>query len=81
MNNNKYCYVILETQKDEIGYIPSIVYENTKGHFPLTGKGEFAEPWHWGETFKIANEIADRKNLELDISKKESCRIICQSMF
>ena len=75
------CFVILETQCDEHGYIPSLVVENEPGHSPLTGRGEFATPWYWGKTVKRAREVCARVNLDrYGISKNTAARIVASTM-
>lgn len=77
----RYCYVILETQRDEHGFIPSLVTEDEAGHSPMTGKGEGATPWYWGETLERAQAVCERFNRErLGISPATAARIVCSSM-
>ncbi len=73
------CYVIIPDQKDEKGFIPSIVFEGEKGHNPMTGKGVGALPWHWGTTLAGAEEICRRSNEELGLTKEDVNEIILSS--
>jgi hypothetical protein len=48
------CYVVLQTQRDQHGYIPSLVTEGQPGHAPT--------PWHWGDTFEEAETVCAAVN-------------------
>jgi len=76
----KFCYVIIEGQRDEKGYIPSAVFEGRSGHYPMTGQGKHAEPWHWGETVELAEEVCARMNERMGITKKEALGMVIESM-
>jgi len=79
--STKMCYTILPTQYEEgKGYIPSLVIDGEHGHRPLTGQGEFAEPWYWGPTLEDAERIAAQKNAEMGISPKEAMQMVLRSM-
>ncbi len=79
--SRRFCYTILETQKDENGYIPSAVFEGEKGHHPMTGRGEYSSPWYWGKTSEEAQAVCDAKNAEMGISKEEALKMVLASMF
>jgi hypothetical protein len=77
------CYFINPTQdpKEHGGYVPSAVYENESGHFPMLGQGDYAQPWLWGETLAGAEAIADKINREdLGLSPRDVDQIISRSM-
>ena len=75
------CFIILETQQDEHGYIPSLVTENEPGHAPMTGRDADAVPWYWGKTRERAQAVADRVNLQrYGISHKTALRIMATTM-
>jgi hypothetical protein len=76
-----YCYDIHPTQTPhpQHGYIPSIVVEGDPGHYPLTGRGEHATPWYWGN-LDTAKKIAAEQNLRLGVDEREALRIIGSSM-
>lgn len=76
------CFVVLATQYEEgRGYIPSLVTEHEASHSPMTGRGEFAEPWYWGDTLERAQEVCDRVNLDrYGISRRTALRIMGSSM-
>ena len=63
------------------GFIPSVVYENKPGHYPMTGNGEFSEPWVWGKDFEKAEKIASEHNARMGISEDEANEILLSSMF
>lgn len=76
----KFCYVIIEDQFDEHGYIPSVVVENVSGHVPMRGNGVGASPWYWGKTLEAAYAAARSKNASLGVSEEEEARITLSSM-
>ena len=75
------CYVVLETQRDQHGYIPSLVTEGQPGHAPLTGQGEFATPWYWGDSFEEAEAVCAAMNTRRGIDAKAANEIKLSSMF
>jgi hypothetical protein len=76
-----YCYYIdpIQTPHPQHGYTPSIVVEGDPGHYPLTGRGEHATPWYWGN-LDMAEKIAAEQNLRLGVDEREALRIIGSSM-
>lgn len=75
------CYAIMESQRDEHGYIPSLVTEDESGHSPLRGRGPGSSPWYWGKTYQRAQEICDRQNLtHFGINRRTALKIIASSM-
>ena len=62
----------------ERGYRPSIVVEDTAGHFP-NGGGE-TEPWYWGFDLEAARAIAHRRNAAMGVSIEDEQRIMESSM-
>lgn len=63
------------------GFVPSLVTENEPGHCPMTGNGECAEPWYWGDTYERAQEVCDRVNLDrYGLTPKAATRIVASSM-
>jgi len=74
------CFIILEGQRDEAGYIPSVVTEGEYGHDPLTGKGECAQPWHWGKTYEEAQETCVKENARLGLGVSDVIAITLSSM-
>lgn len=79
LEQGKYCYAIVESSKDENGYIPVIVIEDEAGYYPLSGRGEHAAPWYWGKTFDGAQGIADKANERLGIDKDRAAIIVSSS--
>jgi hypothetical protein len=78
---NKFCYVVMPTQRDKNGFIPSMVKEGEMGHYPMMGKGECASPWYWGKTLKEAEEICKEANKKLGLTDKEVEELTLYSMF
>ena len=75
------CFYIPDGQRDEHGYIPSLVTENEPGHSPMTGKGEGSTPWYWGKTYRRAQEVCERVNLDrYGIGPATAWRIVTSSM-
>lgn len=81
MNDSpRQCFAILETSRDDHGYIPVLVTENIPGYSQMTGD-ESQAPWYWGKTFERAQQVADRVNKQrYGISPKTALRIIASSM-
>lgn len=79
LEHGKYCYAIVESSKDENGYIPVIVIEDESGYYPMSGRGDHAAPWYWGKTAESAQAIADKANERLGIDKDRAAIIISTS--
>jgi hypothetical protein len=75
-----FCYVIVADQKDENGYIPSMVKRDVSGHFPMRGNGPFSCPWYWGKTFEEAEETCKRANERMGLTEKDVQEIITSSV-
>lgn len=58
------CYLILLDQRDDEGYIPSVVVAGEPGHNPLVGNGDHARPWHWGRTYDEAKTLCAKFNAD-----------------
>ena len=82
MPSGKFCYTIIEGQTDDKGnYIPSAVFENEPGHYPMMGQGLCSAPWTWGPDYHKACEVATSKNKSMGISEVEAAEILTSSMF
>lgn len=77
----KFCYVVIEHQYDENGFIPSCVKENEYSHFPMTGNGDGATPWYWGKTFIEAEAVCKAQNEKMGLTENEILHLIHSSMF
>lgn len=78
----RHCYTITINCVDENGYIPSMVFEGVKGHFPMKGQGEGANPWYFGKTYEGAQSVCDKVNKEkFGLDPLECAKIVCSSMF
>ena len=75
------CYWISPSQDPAVhgGFVPSIIYENEDGHFPLVGKGEGSAPWIWGKTLDEAEALAKSMNEKRGISEEEANEILLLS--
>ena len=75
------CYWISPSQDPTVhgGFVPSIVYENEDGHFPLVGNGEGSAPYIWGNTLEEAEAVAKSANERRDISEEEANEILLLS--
>ena len=75
------CYWISPSQDPAVhgGFVPSIIYENEDGHFPLVGKGEGSAPWVWGKTLDEAEALAKSMNEKRGISEEEANKILLLS--
>ena len=80
MSVARQCYFIPVEQRDEIGFIPSLVTEGEPGHAPLSGRGRHAAAWHWGRTYDQARAFAAQENTRLGLSEADVADIICSSM-
>lgn len=74
-----YCFYITGTvTTPEGGLVPSIVYENISGHFPLTGK-QGGSPWVWGDDYASASKIAQEANARLGVDADRAMDIVSSS--
>ena len=75
------CYWISPSQDPSIygGFVPSIVYENEDGHFPLVGNGKGSAPYIWGNTLEKAEAVAKSANTRRGISEEEANEILLLS--
>lgn len=71
----KYCYVIMESSKDENGYIPCIAVEGDESCYQMSGNGPHASPWYWGKDYKTATQIAHEANNKMGITLADEIRI------
>lgn len=75
------CFYVPYDQRDEEGYIPSVVTENEPGHSPMTGNGAHAQPWHWGRTYKEAERVCAEQNLKTyGLTEADAAEIVLSSM-
>lgn len=76
-----YCvYINVANYSDELrGFIPSIVYENVSGHFPLSGKPG-GSPWVWGPEYADAQRVADQFNQRIGVTRERALEIVTSSM-
>jgi hypothetical protein len=81
MTMKRQCYHILADQRDENGYIPSLVTEDTPGHQPLSGAHPGQRPWYWGKTYDEARKTCARVNAEqFGLTETQASQIVLSSM-
>lgn len=73
------CVFVDETMMTPHGIVPSVVYENEPGHWPLSGKGAGSAPWYWGD-LATARKIAADYNAKLGLSEDDARDIVLSSM-
>jgi hypothetical protein len=74
------CFAVFPDQRDEHGFIPSVITENEPGHAPLTGNGTAAQPWYWGATYDEAKETCRKENEQAGLSTDDVIEITLSSM-
>lgn len=76
----KFCYVVNAlSMRDSSGIIPSAVFEDTPGHYPMLGNGPFASPWYWGKTIEGAQVACRHANEKLGHTPEDCVRITASS--
>lgn len=66
-------YFVMQSRQDGAGnYQALVAVEGERGYY-LTD-------WFWGSDFKVAEQIADKKNAAMGVSKKKAAKIILSSM-
>lgn len=76
----RHCIHVFQTSEVDGGYVPSVVYENVSGHFPLSGNGAHAAPWVWGPTLEDARRFAEEANTMLGLSRRDASDIVVSSL-
>jgi hypothetical protein len=71
MTQPRRCFIVLLEQRNERGFIPSVVTEGEPGHSPMIGNGEFSQPWYWGTEFDQALEVCAAANADLGLSPED----------
>jgi hypothetical protein len=80
LHTGKFCYVIIETSKDENGYIPCIAIEDDESLYPMLGRGRCATPWYWGHTMEHAEKVAREVNRRMGVTLEREFKITASSM-
>jgi len=75
-----WCYTIIETSKDDNGYIPCLVVEGEEGYWPMSGRNETQAPWYWGKTYEAAQEVCNKVNAQRGITVDRAAEIVASSM-
>jgi hypothetical protein len=76
----RWCYYISGTHKYEGSYVPSMVVEGVRGHYPMLGNGSCATPWVWGDTLEEAEESCRVQNHKRGLSDDDVSAIVLSSM-
>lgn len=66
-------YLILETQRDERGWIVCLCEENKPGYYQ--------SDWRWDCSFEEAKRLADERNIRLGLTPLEASKVVLSSMF
>ena len=69
---NDIVYLVMQTVRDDNGYIPCIAERNISG-FSKTN-------WRWNCDYEQAEELVDKMNLKLGWNKNEALKIVLSSM-
>lgn len=78
---HRWCYYVADDSADETGrFVPSCVVEGIAGHCPMSGNGEGASPWYWGDTLTQARETCERVNAQRGITPDIADEIVLSSM-
>lgn len=75
-----WCYYTSGTEFDEgRGYVPSIVFQDEAGHYPLRGSQSDQLPYYWGMTLDEAREACDAANEARGLSAEDVDAIMLSS--
>jgi NAD-dependent oxidoreductase involved in siderophore biosynthesis len=77
-----FCFYVSGTlvpQDGQEGLIPSIVYENISGHFPLSGGKPDDGPWVWGPSYAEAKQQEREANERIGVSPERAMDIVSSS--
>jgi hypothetical protein len=83
LRSRRHCYTIVQLQDvaKHGGYVPSLAIEGVAGHFRMSGHGEHAAPWVWGQTFDEACKVCDTVNLEkFGVDQMTAFKIVASTM-
>jgi len=61
------------------GYVPSAVFLNEPGHYPMVGKGAGAAPWIWGQTLTEAQTACVAFNAKSGITEAMAEAIVAST--
>lgn len=76
----RWCYFVPTDAHDGRGFIPSLVVEHVAGHVPMSGQGDFASPWYWGDTYEQATRVCEKVNRDRGIEPDVAALIVASSM-
>ena len=78
-----YCYYIAMHQDAmaQGGYVPSLIFKDAPGYYPMAGRGTSAAPWVWGSTYAEALEVCESYNFNrLGLTDDKVQAIVMSSM-
>ena len=73
MSDKKFCYMVLETIRNDDGEFVLVIVKHGK-------TGYFITDLTLGKDFKVAEECARKKNKDLGLTKEDVQKLILQSM-
>jgi len=82
MENRAWCYAYCgeyDERDDKRLYIPSIVFEDESGHFPMRGNDDQL-PYYWGTSAREIKATCLQMNAERHITKEDASRITTSSI-
>lgn len=76
-----WCFYVDETMFDEgKGFVPSLVFDNEPGHYPLRGSQPDECPYYWGMTIAEARAACSAANEARGIDEARTREIVASSM-
>jgi hypothetical protein len=78
-----HCLYVSETMfdKNHGQFIPSMIFANESGHFPMRGNGKGSLPWFVGKTIEEAERNVKAMNAEkYGINEEQAMEILISSM-
>lgn len=74
------CFYVCEAWRTEGGgYIPALVTEDEPGYQPLTGAGDGARPWVWGQDLETAKAVCAQANTDMGVTPEQALHIVASS--
>lgn len=80
-SGRRWCYTIVATQDPEEygGYVPSLVVEGERGHWPMVGREDQA-PWVWGDSLSKAQAVCLEYNAKRGLTQEDELRIVASTL-
>lgn len=81
LEGKTWAFAVIESSKDENGYIPIIVVKDEAGYYSLEGDPtKLQQPWYWGKTMEEAKEICRKENEKIGLTEHDAEKIFWSSM-